>query len=55
MVILVETDFKKHHQELFLFLLQMDEFSAMQEVVLVSQRPVWLVESSFCPPLCQAE
>ena len=33
----------------------MDDFSAMQGVVLVSQRLVQLPESLFCPPLRRAE
>ena len=52
----IETNFCQGNEEQFLFLFQMDNFSAMQGVVLVSQRLVLLEEeSSPCLPLCRAE
>ena len=53
----IETIFYKHNEEHFLFLFQMDDFSTMQGVVLVSQRLVLLLleESFLCLPLRQAE
>ena len=47
--------FKKHNQEQFLILDQVDDFSVMYDVVLVSQRLMLLEESSFCPPCCRPE
>ena len=49
----IETNFYKHNQDHFLFLFQMDQFSAKQGVVSVSQRLVLLLleESSPCLPL----
>ena len=50
-VIPILTSFYKHNQEHFLFLFQMDDFSAMQGVVLVSQRLVLLEEEEIsCIP-----
>ena len=57
-VIPIETNFSKQNQEHFLFSFQMDDFSAMQWFVLVSQRLVLLLEeedSSPCVPLRRAE
>ena len=56
-VIPIETNFYKQNQEHFLFLFQMDDFSTMQVVVLVSQRLLLLEqeESSPCLPLRRAE
>ena len=55
-VIPTETNFYKHIQEHFLFLFQVDDFSAMEGVELVSQRQVLLEEeSSPCLPLRRAE
>ena len=47
-VIPIESNFYKHNQEHFPFLFPMDEFSAMQGFVLVSQRLVLLEDES--PP-----
>ena len=57
MVIPIETNFLKHIHEHFLFLFQMDNFSAMQGVVLVSQRLVLLLEEESSPwlPLCRED
>ena len=57
MVIPFETNFNEHNQEYFIFLFQMDDFSVMQGVVVVSQRLVLflLEESSLCLPLRQAD
>ena len=55
-VLPIETNFYYYNQEHFLFLLQMDDFSAMQGVVLASRRLVLLEEESFpCFPLRRAE
>ena len=54
-VIPTETNFFERNQEHFLLLFQMDNFSAMQGVVLLSQRLVLLEESSPCLPFRWAE
>ena len=56
-VISIEKYFYKHNQEHFLFLFQKNNFSAIQRVVLVSQRLVLLLleESSLCLPLRRGE
>ena len=55
-VVPIETNFFEHNQEHFLFFFRKDDFSAMQRVVLVSQRLVLLLEeSSPCLPLRRAE
>ena len=54
-VLLVETNFHKYIQEQFLFVLQSNYFSAMQEVASVSQRLVLLKVTSPYPPLRRAE
>ena len=51
----IETNSENHNQELFLFLFQVADFSAMGNVVLVSQRQVLLDGSSPCPPHHRAE
>ena len=53
-----ETNFFTHNQELLLLLFQMDDFSALQWVVLFSQRLVLSGEDeerSTCLPLPRAE
>ena len=55
-VIPIETTFYKHNQENFWYLFQMEDFSTMQGVVLVSQGLVLLEEEIFlCLPLRRAE
>ena len=53
----IETNFYEHNQEHFLFLFQLDDFSAKQGVVFVFQRLVLLEEeeSSLCLPLRREE
>ena len=48
-------NFSKRNQEILLFLFQVDEFAAIQGVVLVSQRVLLLAESFLCPPFHRAE
>ena len=42
-------------REHYPFVIQIDEFPAMQEVILVSQRVLLLLECSFCPPRARAD
>ena len=51
----IETNFFEHNKEHFLFLFQKDDFSAIQAVVLVSQRQLLLAEGFPCPLFCQAD